>query len=114
MRDFKKMLKEQEESPEMEQTKTDMKKEALKSLSKEMSKMTGGSLAEKMKPKASVTVATDDPEDLPAALSKAKQLAEEMPEMGDMEEEESDEEECDVDSMTPEQLKEKLKSLMKK
>jgi hypothetical protein len=82
-----------------------------------------------LKPKASVTVATDDPKKLPEALEKAEELVEQMPEMDQMKDdymseksedmEESDDmemEDMDLDSMTPEQLKEellKLKKMMK-
>ena len=59
-----------------------------------------------MNPKASVTVATDDPEKLPEALEKAKELTEELPEM--------EEDELDLEDMSPEQLKAKLKALMSK
>lgn len=113
MKDYKKMMKsEEEQDSSMDDVKTDLKKEALRNLSKEMSKVSGGSLMDKLNPKASVTVATDDPSKLPDALAKAKDLAENMPEMG--ESGEMDEEDCDIEDMTPEQMKAKLKALMGK
>jgi ribosomal protein L10 len=109
MKDLKKMMKEEDSS--MMEMKPDIMKKALRELSQEMSRASSGSALEEMaKPKASVTVATDDPEKMPEALEKAKEMAEQMPEMGDESEEESD----DVDSMSLEDLKEMVRALKKK
>ena len=123
MKDLKKLLKKEDSGDKDLRSK--MKMDALSKLSDEMGQMSGSSIMEKaLKPKASVTVATDDPSKLPEALEKAEELVEKMPEMEEMKDEymsddESDEdesEEMDIDSMSPEQLKEellKLKAMMK-
>jgi len=122
MKDLKKLLSKEEGSPEKMDARSAIKMKALKELSDEMSSISGNSLLESMAPKASVTVATDDPKKLPEALEEAKDIAEDLPKMPmmEMEEDESEEDEMDesedmdVDSLTLEQLKEKVKQLMMK
>ena len=127
MKDLKKLLKKEDGSDKEMRSK--MKMDALAKLSDEMGSISGSSIMEKaLKPKASVTVATDDPKKLPEALEKAEELVEKMPELDglesmkedylsdDDESEEVESDEMDLDSMSPEQLKEellKLKKLMK-
>jgi hypothetical protein len=137
MKDLKKLLKDDESGSR--ELKTLMKMRALEGLSDEMGKMSGASVLEKMlKPKAAVTVATDDPKKLPEALKKAEELTKKLPSMEEMKDEylgkEDDEEEKeemmdeeaesekeeseekDIDSMSPEELRAellKLKKMMK-
>ena len=128
MKDLKKLLKSDDGSSKEMRAK--MKMDALAKLSDEMGEMSGSSIMEKaMKPKASVTVATDDPKKLPEALEKAEELLEGAPSMEDMKdeymsdeeesedmEESEDSEDMDLESMSPEQLKAellKLKKMMK-
>jgi len=122
MKDLKKLLKSDDSSSKEMRAK--MKMDALAQLSDEMSNMSGSSVMEKvLKPKASVTVATDDPKKLPEALEKAEDMVEKMPDMEDSEEsedmemEDSEEsEDSDLESMSPEELKAellKLKKMMK-
>jgi len=115
MKDLKKLLKGGEGMNKEMMSK--MKMDALARLSDEMSDMSGSSIMEKaLKPKASVTVATDDPKKLPQALEKAEDMLEESDLLEGMEESEESEEQddMDLDSMTPEQLKEELKKLKMK
>lgn len=119
MKDLKKLLKKEDDSSKEMRSK--MKMDALAKLSDEMGEISGSSIMEKaLKPKAAVTVATDDPSKLPEALEKAEEMVEQMPEMEEMKDEymsdESESEDMDLDSMSPEQLKEellKLKKMMK-
>jgi hypothetical protein len=115
MKDLKKLLKGGDGMNKEMMSK--MKMDALARLSDEMSEMSGSSIMEKaLKPKASVTVATDDPKKLPEALEKAEDMLEESDLMEGMEESEESEEQddMDLDNMTPEQLKEELKKLKMK
>ena len=121
MKDLKKLLKKEDSGDKEMRAK--MKMDALSKLSDEMGEISGSSIMEKaLKPKASVTVATDDPKKLPEALEKAEDMLETMPEMEEMKDEymsdddDNELEDMDLDSMTPEQLKEellKLKKMMK-
>jgi len=130
MKDLKKLLKDDESS--FKELKTMMKMKALEGLSDEMGKISGvGVLERALKPKAAVTVATDDPKKLPEALKKAEELTKKLPSMEEMKDEylgkeedeeekeemmEEESEEKDIDSMSPEELKAellKLKKMMK-
>jgi hypothetical protein len=130
MKDLKKLLKDGES--DSKELKMLMKMKALEDLSDEMGKISGASVLEKMlKPKAAVTVATDDPKKLPEALKKAEELTKKLPSMEEMKDEylgkeedeeekeemmEEESEEKDIDSMSPEELKAellKLKKMMK-
>lgn len=130
MKDLKKLLKNDDSSNKEMRAK--IKMDALAQLSDEMSNISGSSVMEKvLKPKASITVATDDPKKLPEALEKAESIVEKLPSMEDMKDEymsecdgeesedmekEDSEEDSDIDSMSHDQLKAellKLKKMMK-
>lgn len=111
MKDMKKMMEKEAMPEEMMEAKKDMKMRALKDLRKMMGESSGSSLMEAMKPKASLTVATDDPKKLPEALEKAEDMLETMPEMAEIEEQEESEDDEDLEAMTLDQLKEKIRQI---
>jgi hypothetical protein len=111
MKDMKKMMEKEAMPEEMMEAKRDMKMRALKDLRKMMTESSGASLMEAMKPKASLTVATDDPKKLPEALEKAEDMLEKMPEVMEVEEREDDDDDEDLDAMTIDQLKEKIRQI---
>lgn len=109
MKHMKDMMEKEDLPEEMMEAKKEMKMRALKDLRKMMGERSGSSLMEAMKPKASLTVATDDPKKLPEALEKAEDMLEEIPELAEAEEQEDEDE--DLEAMSVEQLREKIRQI---